>query len=39
MVVHKEVERLADDGKVSLQEKRHSFWTFPYVCPEPVLVK
>jgi hypothetical protein len=20
-------------------EKRHSFLSFPYVCPEPVLVK
>ena len=20
-------------------ENRHSFWSFPYVCPEPILVK
>jgi hypothetical protein len=36
MVVHKEVERLADDGEVSLQEQRYLLGEFFHVCPEPV---
>jgi hypothetical protein len=27
------------DSMAVLQEKRQSFLSFPYVCPEPVLVK
>ena len=39
---------LGDDGSKTLEaapsgvawcEKRHLFWSFPYVCPEPVLAK
>ena len=34
VVVPPSVRRVADPC-----EKRHSFLNFPYVCPEPVLLK